>query len=194
MGGCLLRRAQDPLGPLSVLHWINDALMAMFFLLVGLEIKREGSTGACAHGPTVLPGLAALGGMAAPASSMPRSTGPRPRRCAAGPSPAATDIAFALAVLALLGSRVPVSHQIFLTALANRRSRRRADHRPVYPRPVAPMLGGSSARSPCSTGSTRPAWRACGPTSSSASSSGCSCSPRASHATLRRAAALTHSP
>ena len=123
--------ANSPLGPayqaalhgyvggLSVLHWINDGLMAVFFLVVGLEIKREMLEGQLATWQgRILPGSAALGGMVGPALVY--------LACNAGPGghpggwaiPAATDIAFALGVLSLLGPRVPASLRVFLMALA----------------------------------------------------------------------------
>lgn len=102
-----------------LLLWINDGLMAVFFFLVGLEIKRELMTGHLSDMRTAaLPAIAAFGGMLVPALIFTAFNAGSAEEMRGWAIPAATDIAFALGILELLGSRVPVALKVFLIALS----------------------------------------------------------------------------
>ena len=102
-----------------LLLWINDGLMAVFFFLVGLELKREVMDGELSDKKNIIfPGIGALGGIIVPALVYAWFNADDPAALKGWATPAATDIAFALGILSLLGSRVPVSIKVFLTSLA----------------------------------------------------------------------------
>jgi len=103
----------------SLYHWVNDGLMAIFFLLIGLEVKREAMEGHLSSIQQIaLPSIAAIGGMAIPAAIYLAWNSQHPIAINGWAIPTATDIAFALGILSLLGNRVPTSLKIFLMALA----------------------------------------------------------------------------
>ncbi|HEY4174867.1 MAG TPA: Na+/H+ antiporter NhaA, partial [Rhodopila sp.] len=104
---------------LPVDGWVNDGLMVLFFLTVGLEIRREMTDGQLSSPRQIAaPGLAALGGMLVPALVFAGFNHADPDRLRGWAVPVATDIAFALAALSALGRRVPIALKLFLTALA----------------------------------------------------------------------------
>lgn len=109
---------QTQLGGLSIEHWVNDGLMAIFFLMIGLELERELYVGELAHiKNALLPMFAAVGGVIVPAFihfSLNEGTSAHMGIAI----PMATDIAFALGILALLGNRIPANLKVFLVALA----------------------------------------------------------------------------
>jgi Na+:H+ antiporter, NhaA family len=109
---------QTPFAGLSIEHWINDGLMAVFFLLIGLELEREIHKGELSNiKDAMLPISAAIGGMLVPAGLFLLFNYGTATQSGAG-IPMATDIAFALGILSLLGNRVPTALKVFLTALA----------------------------------------------------------------------------
>lgn len=118
IGGDYLSVWQTHVGGLSLEHWINDALMAVFFLLIGLELERELYSGELSNFQNaLLPICAAIGGMVMPALVHFSLNAGTPTQTGIG-IPMATDIAFALGVLAILGNRIPSSLKVFVVAFA----------------------------------------------------------------------------
>jgi len=102
----------------DLVHWINDGIMTLFFLLIGLELEREIYKGELSNvRVAILPIIAAIGGMAVPAGIYSLFNFGTPSQSGSG-IPTATDIAFAIGILSLLGNRIPASLKIFLTAFA----------------------------------------------------------------------------
>lgn len=109
---------QEPLGGLSLQAWVNDGLMAIFFLLIGLELERELYVGELSRvNEALLPAVAAAGGMVVPAAIHSALNFDLPTAAGFG-IPMATDIAFAIGVLAILGARVPTALKVFVVAFA----------------------------------------------------------------------------
>ena len=110
---------QTKFAGLTLEHWVNDGLMAIFFLLIGLEVKRELVEGGLStREKAMFPAIAAVGGMVVPAAVFLFFNMSDDVAKSGWAFPAATDIAFALGVLALFGKRIPVSLKVFLLALA----------------------------------------------------------------------------
>lgn len=119
LAGSYFQLLHAPLGGLDILHWINDGLMALFFLFVGLEIKREFLDGQLSTWANrALPCIAAAGGVVVPGLIFAVVNAHNAETLRGWAIPTATDIAFALGVLSLLGSRAPTSLKVFLATLA----------------------------------------------------------------------------
>jgi NhaA family Na+:H+ antiporter len=119
LAGAYFALLHAPLPGLDLLHWINDGLMALFFLFVGLEIKREFLDGQLATwAKRALPCIGAFGGVLVPGLIYAATNAADPASLRGWAIPTATDIAFALGVLSMLGSRVPASLKVFLATLA----------------------------------------------------------------------------
>lgn len=117
-GPAYLEIFENEIMGMKVSHWINDGLMTIFFLLIGLELEREIYIGELSNGKeALLPAFGALGGIVIPAGIFLAFNIGTETQAGAG-IPMATDIAFALGIISLLGNRVPTSLKVFLTALA----------------------------------------------------------------------------